>query len=71
MITTTSEEYAVSFGFTEEEVFGILERVGLGEEKEQVKHWYDGFILAVIQIFTILGQLLRLSKIMESTAHTG
>ncbi len=44
VITTTSEEYAVSFGFTEEEVFGILERVGLGEEKEQVKHWYDGFI---------------------------
>lgn len=44
VVTTTSEEYAVSFGFTEEEVFGILERVGLGEEKEQVKHWYDGFI---------------------------
>ena len=44
VVTTTSEEYAVSFGFTEEEVFGIPERVGLGEEKEQVKHWYDGFI---------------------------
>ena len=44
VVATTSEEYAVSFGFTEEEVFGILERVGLGEEKEQVKHWYDGFI---------------------------
>lgn len=43
VVTTTSEEYAVSFGFTEEEVFGILERVGLGEEKAQVKHWYDGF----------------------------
>lgn len=43
VVTTTSEEYADSFGFTEEEVFGILERVGLGEEKAQVKHWYDGF----------------------------
>lgn len=43
VVTTTSDEYAVSFGFTEEEVFGILDDVGLGKEKELVKYWYDGF----------------------------
>lgn len=44
VVTTTSDEYAASFGFTEKEVFGALDECGLGEEKEQVKIWYDGFI---------------------------
>ena len=44
VVTTTSEKYAVCFGFTEEEVFGALEEYGLSEEKEKVKSWYDGFI---------------------------
>ncbi len=43
VITTTSDEYAVSFGFTEDEVFGALDEAGLGSEKENVKYWYDGF----------------------------
>ena len=43
VITTTSEEYATSFGFTEQEVFAALDGQGLGEEKEGVKRWYDGF----------------------------
>ncbi|MDD6615580.1 MAG: AAA family ATPase [Lachnospiraceae bacterium] len=44
VVTTTSEKYAASFGFTEEEVFAALEECGLSGEKEQVKYWYDGFI---------------------------
>ncbi|MDE7268672.1 MAG: AAA family ATPase, partial [Lachnospiraceae bacterium] len=43
VITTTSNEYATSFGFTEEEVFMALEDAGLGDQKEKVKRWYDGF----------------------------
>lgn len=43
VITTTSEEYAACFGFTEEEVFRVLDDVGLGGEKQNVKSWYDGF----------------------------
>ena len=43
VVTTTSDEYATSFGFTEEEVFTALEECGLESEKEQVKYWYDGF----------------------------
>lgn len=43
VITTTSNEYATSFGFTEEEVFTALEDAGLGDQKEKVKKWYDGF----------------------------
>lgn len=44
VVTTTSDEYATSFGFTEQEVFEALEECGLEEEKENVRQWYDGFI---------------------------
>ena len=43
VITTTSEEYADSFGFTEEEVFQALDEFGFSGQKEKVKSWYDGF----------------------------
>ena len=43
VVTSTSNEYATSFGFTEEEVFAALEELGLEEEKAGVKSWYDGF----------------------------
>lgn len=44
VITTTSDEYATSFGFTETEVFTALEMFGMQKERENVKTWYDGFI---------------------------
>lgn len=44
VVTTTSNEYTTSFGFTEQEVFAALDGCGFGEKKEQVKQWYDGFI---------------------------
>lgn len=43
VVTTTSDKYATSFGFAEEEVFTALDECGLGTEKEKVKYWYDGF----------------------------
>ncbi|MDE6219408.1 MAG: ATP-binding protein [Lachnospiraceae bacterium] len=44
VITTTSDKYTTAFGFTEEEVFTALDNSGLGEQKQKVKRWYDGFI---------------------------
>lgn len=44
VVTTTSNKYATSFGFTEEEVFDALEECELSREKKEVKRWYDGFI---------------------------
>ena len=43
VITTTSDKYTTAFGFTEEEVFAALDGAGLGEQKQKVKRWYDGF----------------------------
>ena len=42
-VTITSQKYATSFGFTEEEVFKALDENGLGAEKMKVKEWYNGF----------------------------
>ena len=44
VVTTTSDEYATAFGFTEEEVFTALETYGYNDQKEKVKYWYDGFV---------------------------
>lgn len=43
VVTTTSEKYASAFGFTEAEVFSLLDTYGYGDRKEEVKYWYDGF----------------------------
>lgn len=43
VITTTSEKYESSFGFTEEEVWRLLETYGRYKERQKVKDWYDGF----------------------------
>ena len=42
-VTTTSDLYADSFGFTQEEVWNALEEYGLSDQKDGVRRWYDGF----------------------------
>ena len=44
VVTSTSDEYGTAFGFTEEEVFTSLDEYGMGDRKQDVKRWYDGFI---------------------------
>ena len=44
VVTSTSLEYETGFGFTEEEVFTALDNLGMAEQKEIVKSWYDGFV---------------------------
>ncbi len=44
VVTTTSDEYADSFGFTEEEVFAVLDEFGMSDKKQEVKSWYNGFV---------------------------
>ena len=44
VVTATSEDYADSFGFTEEEVFGALDEYGLSGRRGEVREWYDGFV---------------------------
>lgn len=44
VITTTSEKYATSFGFTESEIFTALDEAGMSDQCDVVKKWYDGFV---------------------------
>lgn len=44
VVSMTSKEYASYFGFTETEVFIAMDEFGL-TNKEEVKHWYDGFTI--------------------------
>lgn len=50
VVTTTSDEYADCFGFTEEEVFKAMDDQGIDpSEKAEVKKWYDGFTFGSIR----------------------
>lgn len=44
VITTTTNKYCTSFGFTEEEVFEALKERNLSNMMDHIKFWYDGFI---------------------------
>ena len=43
VVTTTSNKYADSFGFTQEEVSTALCEFGMSDMEESVRKWYDGF----------------------------
>lgn len=43
VVTSTSNQYATCFGFTEEEVFDALNKYGMRDKQNDVKRWYDGF----------------------------
>lgn len=43
VVTTTSDLYAESFGFTQQEVWDSLVEYGLSAKKDDVRNWYNGF----------------------------
>lgn len=75
VITTTSDEYATAFGFTEEEVFQALDDMGLGAEKQEVKRWYDGFTFGeytdIYNPWSISSFIARKGKYDAYWANTG
>ncbi len=50
VVTAASDEYAVSFGFTEEEVFAALEECGLGNENTIWSLLFAGGYLKVLSV---------------------
>lgn len=49
VVTTTSNEYAEYFGFTEAEVCASLEEYHLSDRLEDIRSWYDGFTFGDMQ----------------------
>lgn len=70
MITTTSEKYATSFGFTESEVFTALDEAGMSDQCDVVKNGMMVSFLEVKRIYTIHGQL-RIFLIKEKLIFIG
>ena len=67
VITTTSDEYAEYFGFTENEVFQALDHAGMGEHKAGVKQWHDGFTFGS---HTVANAHLRIREKLYEAALT-
>jgi len=77
VVTTTSEKYEDSFGFTEEEVWAALQEYGLYENRLAVKDWYDGFTFGkrrdIYNPWSIINYLdkKRLSTYWANTSSNG
>lgn len=60
VVSTTSTLYTDCFGFTEEEVFAVMDEYGLAARQE-VRLWYDGFIFGktkgIYNPWSIIGYL--------------
>lgn len=48
VVTTGSDEYMTSFGFTQGEVDAALDEYGLTDTRDDVKVWYDGFTIGSV-----------------------
>ena len=77
VVTTTSEKYEDSFGFTEQEVWEALQECGLYENRLAVKDWYDGFAFGkrkdIYNPWSIINYLdkKRLSTYWANTSSNG
>ncbi len=77
VVTTTSEKYEDSFGFTEQEVWEALQECGLYENRLAVKDWYDGFTFGkrkdIYNPWSIINYLdkKRLSTYWANTSSNG
>ena len=77
VVTSTSELYEDCFGFTEEEVFAVLDEYGMQDKRTEVKKWYDGFTFGkcrdIYNPWSILYYLKtgRLSTYWANTSSNG
>lgn len=69
VVTTTSDNYASAFGLTEEEVFAALDEYGMGNFKEEVKRWYDGFTFGEIRDIYNPWSIINLINERKFTAY--
>lgn len=49
VVSSTSDEYASAFGFTQDEVDSSLAEYGLAASRDAVKSWYDGFTFGSVE----------------------
>ena len=50
--SVTGDDYAETFGFSEEEVARLLHDAGLDDKSDVVKQWYDGYSIGGASLYT-------------------
>ena len=51
VISVLSEEYSEYYGFTEPEVYKMLQEYGLEDKMPEVKDWYDGYLFGYTEVY--------------------
>lgn len=49
--SVTNRKFSQYFGFTQNEVAGMLDAFGLSDKMELIKEWYDGYIFGNTEVF--------------------
>jgi len=67
-------QMCASFGFTQEETDSVLDDYALGDHKEEVKQWYNGYLFAGITIYnpwSVLNYIMYDGVLAPYWANTG
>lgn len=46
-----SRSMSTAFGFTQEEIYILLQDYSFGDQKEEVKQWYDGYLFGGVTVY--------------------
>ena len=49
--SVTNQEFSEYFGFTQDEVAGMLDTFGIPDKMEMIRKWYDGYIFGNTEVF--------------------
>ncbi len=65
--SVSDPEFADKFGFTEQEVDGLLESAGLARKKAELKEWYDGYRFGNnTEVYCPWDVLMHLSRLQKN-----
>lgn len=63
--SVTSRKFSQYFGFTQDEVAGMLDAFGMTDQLELIKEWYDGYIFGNTEVFCPWDVASYLSAVMD------
>ena len=63
--SVTSRKFSPYFGFTQEEVAGMLHAFGLSDKMDLIRKWYDGYIFGNTEVFCPWDVANYLSEVMD------
>lgn len=65
IVTILDESFAEYFGFTQEEVNAMLDYYGIGERREEVRRWYDGYLFGATEVYNPWSVIYYVTDIIQ------